>query len=245
MARTGSARCNGGMRTLAFWAAALALLGLASAARAESIYRYRDPNTKREVFVTRLDQVPTQYREQAKLVVSDGVLVDSANQPDQDAPRGTVIYGGENSGGVLETIKRALRDAKDSGLDVGGLYRTLTTAIDTALVGGGRRPLSAGEVAQVKRMLAEAATELAVAGLLSLVALILVIGHAYRAGHPWWIVFMLLFQVPGIAYVLVHVEGKHRWFKFATLFAQAAPYAVAIAMGWRFFAFFRAIPAGS
>jgi hypothetical protein len=240
-----SARCSGGRRTLAFWAAVLALVGLASAARAESIYRYRDPNTKREVFVTRLDQVPPQYRQQAKLVVSDGVLVDSSNQPDKDVPLGTVIYAGKNSGGVLETIERAFRDAMASGLNVNGLYRTLTTAIDTALVGAGRRPLSAAEVAQVRRMLAEAATELAVAGLLSVVALILVMGHAFRAGHRWWMVFILLFQLPGIAYVLIHVEGKRRWFKFATLFAQAAPYAVALATGWRLFSWFRAILAGS
>ncbi len=233
------------MRPLAFWAALLALMGLASAARAESIYRYRDPDTKREVFVTRLDQVPAQYREQAKLVVSDGVLVDSSSQPDKHVPLGTVIYGGKNSGGVLETIKRALRDASRSGLDVSGLYRTLTTAIDTALVGAGRRPLSAAEVAQVRRMLAEAATELAVAGLLCVVGLILVMGHAFRAEHRWWMVFILLFQLPGIAYVLIHVEGKRRWFKFATLFAQAAPYAVVMVTGWRFFAFFRGILAGS
>jgi hypothetical protein len=44
---------------------------------------------------------------------------------------------------------------------------------------------------------------------------------------------------------MIHVEGKRRWFKFATLFAQAAPYAVAVAMSWRFVAFFRAILAGS
>lgn len=233
------------MRTLAFWAAALALLGQASPSRAESIYRYRDPNTQREVFVSRLDQVPAPYREQAELVVADGVLVDSSNRPEQDAPLGTVIYGGKGSGGVREAIKRAFRDAWASGLDVGELYRTLTTAIDTALVAGGRRPLSAGEVAQVKRMLAQAATELAVAGLLSIVGLILVIGHAFRAGHRWWMLFILLFQLPGIAYVLIHVESKRRWFKFATLFAQAAPYAVAMATAWRFFSFFRTILAGS
>jgi len=81
------------MRTLAFGATVLALLGLASPARSESIYRYRDPNTKRDVFVTRLDQIPAPYREQAKLVVADGVLVDSSNQPAKDAPLGTVIYG--------------------------------------------------------------------------------------------------------------------------------------------------------
>jgi hypothetical protein len=49
----------------------------------------------------------------------------------------------------------------------------------------------------------------------------------------------------GIAYVLLHVEGRRRWFKFVTLLAQAAPYSVAVAIGWRFAVFFRALLAGS
>jgi len=73
---------------------------------------------------------------------------------------------------------------------------------------------------------------------LSLLALILVIAHAFRAQHRWWIVFMLLFPPLGITYVLIHVEGERRWFKFATLFAQAAPYVVAMATAWRFVALF-------
>ena len=239
LASTAFARCNGVMRMLAFWATVLALVGLAAPARSESIYRYRDPNTRRDVFVTRLDQVPAQYREQTQLVVTDGVLVDSTNQPDEDAPRGTVIYGSKNSGGVLETIKRAFRDARRNGHDMGGLYRTFSTAVDTALVEAGKRPLSPAQVAQVRRMIVEAAPPLAVAGLLSFVAWIVVMVHAYRAEHRWWMVCILFFHLLGIAYVLIHVEGKRRWFKFATLLAQTAPYAVAVATVWRFFAFLR------
>ncbi|HJX51400.1 MAG TPA: hypothetical protein VJ801_01425 [Polyangia bacterium] len=233
------------MRTLAFWAAVVALAGLASPARAESIYRYRDPTTKRDVFVNRLDQVPAEYRATAKLVVTDGVLADPTSQPDKDAPRGAVIYGNKKPAGVMETLEAAVRDATQSRHDAGGMDRTLTTAIDTALVGKGKRPLSAGEVAQLKRMAVQAAVVLAVAGLFATVAWILVMVHAYRAEHRWWMLFIMLLQLPGIVYVLIHVEGKRRWFKFATLFAQAAPYAVAVAMSWRFVAFFRAVLAGS
>lgn len=227
-----------------FLGTALTLAGLASPAHAESIFRYRDPNTKRDVFVNRLDQVPAQYRAEAKLVVSDGVLADSTNQPDEDAPRGAVIYGNKKPAGTMETIERAVRDAGNSGHAAGELERSLTTAIDTTLVGKGKRPLSAAEVAQVKRMAVEAAVVLAVAGLFATVAWILVMVHAFRAEHRWWMVFIMLFQLPGIVYVLIHVEGKRRWFKFVTLFAQAAPYAVVVAMSWRFFAFFRGILAG-
>ena len=234
-------RCNGSMRRLVFWAVVLALAGLASPARGESIYRYRDPNTKREVFVTRLEQVPAEYRAQAKLVVSDGVLVDSIAEPDPNAPRGTVIYGSSNPAGVLETIKHALAEVRRGGLDAGGLYRTLTVAIDTVRVRQGKPPLSAAQVAQGKRMLAEATVGLTVSSLLSLLALILVMAHAFRAEHRWWIVLMLLFPPLGITYVLIHVEGEHRWFKFATLFAQAAPYVVAMATAWRFVALFTAV----
>lgn len=233
------------MRTLAFCATVLTLAGMASPAQAESIYRYRDPNTKRDVFVNRLDQVPGRYRAEATLVVSDGVLVDSSNQPDKDAPRGAVIYGGTKPAGALETIERALRDATASGHAADGLGRALTTAVDTALVARGKPPLSAHELAQLKRMLVEWAVVLTVVGLLSLVAWILVMVHAFRAEHRWWMVFILLFHLLGVAYVLIHVEGKRHWFKFTTLFAQAAPYVVALAMSWRLVAFFRTILAGS
>ena len=233
------------MRTLAFGATVLALVGLASPARSESIYRYRDPNSKRDVFVTRLDQIPATYREQAKLVVAYGVLVDSSNQPAKDVPLGTVIYGNRRPADALETIEHAVGDVWHGELDAGGLLRTLTTAIDTALVGAGRRPLSASEVAQIKRMLVEAAVALALAGLLALLGSILVMVHAFRAEHRWWMVFILFFPLLGIAYVLLQVEGKRRWFKFATLLAQTAPYAVAVAIAWRFAVFFRALLAGS
>jgi heme/copper-type cytochrome/quinol oxidase subunit 4 len=231
-------RCNGSMSRLVFWIAVLTLAGLAAPARGESIYRYRDPTTKREVFVTRLEQVPAEYRAQAKLVVSDGVLVDSTAEPDQNAPRGTVIYGSDKPAGVLETITHALSEVRRGGLDAGGLYRTFAVAIDTVRVRQDKPPLSAAQVAQGKRLLVEATVGLTVSSLLSLLALILVIAHAFRAQHRWWIVFMLLFPPLGITYVLIHVEGERRWFKFATLFAQAAPYVVAMATAWRFVALF-------
>jgi len=228
-----------------FWATALGLLGLALPALADSIYRYRDPNTKRDVFVTGLEQVPPEYRDRATLMIADGVLVDSSNPPDKDAPRGTVIYGDKKAAGVAATLKQALRDATSGGRDTGGLYRTLTTAIDTTLVGAGKRPLSPEQVAKVKRSLIEAGVALIVASLFSLVAWILVMVHASRSKHPVWLVLVLLLPYLGIPYVLMYFEGDRRWFKFATLFAQAAPYAVSLAMTWRLVALLKAIGAGS
>jgi heme/copper-type cytochrome/quinol oxidase subunit 4 len=111
-------------------------------------------------------------------------------------------------------------------------------AIDTVRVRQDKPPLSAAQVAQGKRMLVEATVGLTVSSLLSLLALILVMAHAFRAQHRWWIVLMFLFPPLGITYVLIHVEGERRWFKFATLFAQAAPYVVAMATAWRFVALF-------
>jgi len=229
------------MRTLAFAATVLALMGLASLARGESIYRYRDPITKRDIFVTRLDQIPTAYREQAKLAVADGVLVDSSNQPDKNVPLGAVIYGT----GAKETLKRALGDIWRGEHSAGGLLRTLIKVIDTALIGSGRRPLSGSDVAQLKHMLVEATVALAVASLAAFVGWILVMVHAFRAEHRWWMAFILLVPVLGITYVLLHVESNRRWFKFATLLVQTAPYAVAVATAWRFAVFFRAFLTGS
>jgi hypothetical protein len=88
-------------------------------------------------------------------------------------------------------------------------------------------------------MIGEAEVVLGIAGTLSLVASILVMVHAHRRAHPFWMAFILVFPPLGIAYVLIHLEGQRRWFKFATLVTPAAPCAVALAIGWRFLAFLR------
>jgi len=96
-----------------------------------------------------------------------------------------VIYGNRTPAGALETIERAVGDVWRGGHDAGGLLRTFDYGVDTALVGSGRRPLSASDVAQLKRMLVEAAVALALTGLLALLGSILVMVHAFRAEHRW------------------------------------------------------------
>jgi len=224
------------MRTLAFWSVVLVLAGLSAPAQAESIYRFRDPKTKRDVFVNRLDQVPAQQREETQLVVSDGVLVDSSNQPDKEAPQGTVIFGGRQPASVWQTIGQAFHQATHGGLAGLGLERLLTMAIDTALVREGKRPLSSAEVAQVARQALVTAWVLGTAGVLALLAWIAVMVHAFRADHRWWAVFIMLLPLLGIAYVLIHMGGERRWFKLATLLGQCAPYTVVMAAAWRCYA---------
>jgi hypothetical protein len=231
------------MRLLAFWTIVLVIEGLAAVAHAESIYRYRDADTKREVFVNRLDQVPARYRDQAQLVVSDGVVVKSTKQPGQDPAQGTVSFGGKQPTGALGTITRTVLQDVQRSPSKSTLDRSVTMAVDNTLVSKGQRPLSVTETARLTDLVLVMTLALVATGLLATVAWIVVMVHAVRSGHHWWMVGIFLVHLLGIVYVLLHVEGERRWFKFASLVGQCAPYAVAMAAAWRFYALFRSIVA--
>ena len=63
----------------------LVCIGLAlgaAAASADTYYKYRDKNTRRDVFVNRLDQVPRKVRGQAKIVLeTDTPTAEPAPEP--------------------------------------------------------------------------------------------------------------------------------------------------------------------
>jgi hypothetical protein len=228
------------MRTLRFWTVVLLLAGLAGLAKAESIYRYYDPHTKRDVFVNRLDQVPSQHREQAQPVVADGVLVGTSHPPGKDMREGAVIFGGKPSSSILETLKQALIEAGDGPWD-GKFERLLTMVMDTEMVKSGKSPLTAEHVLHVTYMVGVAALALSASGLLAIVACIFVMVHAFRNEHPVWGVFILLLPPLGILYVPIHVESKRRWFKWTTLAGQVSPLLVITVAIWRFYAYFTSI----
>jgi hypothetical protein len=231
------------MRLLASWTIVLVIAGLAGVAHAEKIYRYRDGDTSRDVFVNRLDQVPARYRDRAQLVVSDGVLAGSTERPGQDPPQGTVIFGGRRPADTLGTIKQAALEAVRRGPNGAALDRSVTMAIDTTLVGKGQHPLSPAEVARLTRLVLVMALVLGATGLLAMAAWIAVMVDAFRSDHRWWMAGIFLFHLLGIVYVLIWVDGKRRWFKFATLLGQCAPYAVVVAMFWRSYVLWRSIMA--
>jgi hypothetical protein len=228
------------MRTLTFWTVVLFFAGLAGLAQAESIYRYYDPQTKRDVFVNRLEQVPSQHREQAQPVVADGVLVGTSHQPGNNTRQGTVIFGGNPSASVLETLKQALLEAGDGPWD-GKFERLLTMLMDTGMVKAGKPPLTAAHVLHVTYMVGVAALALSVSCLLALVACIFVMVHAFRNDHPVWGVCILLVPPLGILYVLFHIESKRRWFKWTTLVGQISPLLILTIAIWRFYAYFTTI----
>jgi hypothetical protein len=226
------------MRTLVLLTTVLAMAP--ALVRAESIYRYYDPHTKREVFVNQLDQVPAPQREQAERIVKDGLLVGASGSPDKDTQPGSVIFGTNESAGLLAVFKQALNEASD-GTAIEKVERLVTMLMDTRLVNAGKRPLSAANVVEVVRMLGLAVLALLAASLIATVALILVVVHAFRNSHPVW-GFLLLFLPPlGIPYVLVHVE--RRLFKYPTLLGQCAPFVVILVAVWRFYDFFTTVMA--
>jgi len=155
------------MRTLAFGATVLALLGLASPARSESILPLsRSQHQARRLRDSAGSDSGPLSRGRPNWWLRMACWLIRANQPSQGRtpghrdlwkPNARWCPGDHRARGRRRLARRARR---------GGLLRTLTTAIDTALVGSGRRPLSASDVAQLKRMLVEAAVALALTGLL-------------------------------------------------------------------------------
>jgi hypothetical protein len=154
-----------------------------------------------------------------------------------------VIFGGRRPADALGTIKQAALEAVRRGPNGAALDRSVTMAIDTTLVGKGQHPLSPAEVAQLTRLVLVMALVLGATGLLALAAWIAVMVDAFRSDHRWWMAGIFFIHVLGIPYVLIHVEGKRRWFKFLTLLGQCAPYAAVVATAWRSYSLWKSIMA--
>jgi len=132
---------------------------------------------------------------------ADGVLVDSSNQPAKDAPLGTVIYGNRTPAGALETSARGRRRLARTGTTRVGCLRTLTTAIDTALVGdGGARCLPVTWRSSKRMHGRKRPWRWPLTGLLALLGSILVMVHAFRAAeHRCGMVFIFSSHCWGMA----------------------------------------------
>jgi hypothetical protein len=231
------------MRTAALAALVVAVLAvLAGAARADSIYKYRDPRTGRDVFVSSLEQVPPEHRAGAQVVVADGVLVNSAGTATGTAavaggggarPGGTVIFGDGQPEDLAQNMKRALKQAMGQDFSLRNLSRGMVVAMDTVMVRGGKAPLSATEGATLVRLMVTFLVLSLVTGVAGLVVLIILMVHAWRSDHPWWTVLMFFVNILGIVYALLHVESERRLLKFSALFCQIAPFVVGVVAAWQ------------
>lgn len=210
------------------------------AAAAGTIYRYHDPKAKRDVFVSTLDQVPAAFREQARLVVSDGVLVDSTHKANANSPAGTVIYGDRKPAGWWEAIGQMGQQALQTRGRI-DWQRGLTTAVDTDLVRRGVRPLSADESQRGLQLAARTGWILLAVGALALVGWIVMMMQAWVANQHGWTLAILLCQPLSLLYALKFAEGKSRWWRALMAVVQIAPHAVLVTAGFWLRAWFVAV----
>ena len=229
------------------WASVVLCVGFVlwgTSARAETIYKYRDKATGRNVFVNSLDQIPRNYRDQAKIVV-EGPGSTGEQGEVESAPRekGATTAAGTASAVVAKarSVETSLREAvngknllKDGPAIAGAL-------VDAKLIRAGTRPLIESERAQLGHLLATIFVLSVLAGLFAFVVWVVILVTAIRDGRLWWALFMFLFYPLAYVYLFVHA-GKDRWpFKLICAFGMLSPALVGLAGAWRFYGWFQAV----
>jgi hypothetical protein len=217
-----------------------------ASAQAETIYKYRDQVTKRDVFVNGLDQIPQKYRSQAKIVLEGASSPSSTEGKDQtqapDSDGATRTTG--SSTGVVDqarSVETGLREAiKGKNLLKDG-PAIACAWVDAKLVKAGTRPLDEGERAQLGSLLTTIFVLSVIAGLFAFIVWIVMMVSAVRDGRLGWAVFMFLFAPLAYVYLFVHA-GKGRWaFKLVCAFGMVSPALVGLASAWRFHSWLQAI----
>jgi hypothetical protein len=215
-----------------------------AAGQADTFYKYRNRSTGRDVFVNRLDQIPRQYRSQAK------VVMEVANSPTTAASDPEV---GEKEGAAPEpSAAPALAEPlRATGVD---LRRALAGRslfkdgpavacgmVDAKLIKAGTSPLTEPERAQLGRLLLTILVLSAVACLFAFIVWVVMIVSALRDGHKLWALFIFLFAPLAYVYLFVHAGKGRAAFKLACTFGMLSPALVGLAGAWRFYGWFRAI----
>jgi hypothetical protein len=215
-----------------------------AASQADTFYQYRDKSTGRDVFVNRLDQIPRQYRDQAKLVMDTAdapktPVSDSAMGKDEDSattPRATSTIA-EPVGLTGVDLRKAV-----SGRNLWKDGPAIASAlVDAQLVKAGTHPLTEPERAQFSRLLWTIVVSSLVACLFAFVVWIVMMVTAVRDGHPWWALFIFLLSPLAYVYLFVHVDKGHWPFKLVCAFGMLSPALVGLGGAWRFTSWFHAI----
>jgi hypothetical protein len=227
------------------WVGVLLCIGLVlscAAAWADTIYRYRDKATGRDVFVNRLDQIPLKYRSEAKIVVEStsvpadnnvsepGVtVVSSTGQPPEKKPVAGLTFG--------QDLQQALvgRSVWKDGPVIASFI------VDAQLLRSGARPLTSLEREQFGSFFRTFLIVAMVFGILSLVIWVGIIIMAVRDGHPWWGLLIFLFSPLAYIYLFVH-GGKGRvLFKVGCTLGMLSPALVGLVGAWRFMVWFQTV----
>ena len=229
------------------WAGIVLCLGIllgTGATLADTIYKYRNKSTGRDVFVNRLDQVPRKYRSQAKIVIesADGPT-EAAEEPPAEAaesPAQPARQAAPASKPVV-TVGDDLRQAF-SGKNLWKNGPSLASAaIDAKLVTAGTRPLTSNERADLGSLLIAIVIASIVAGLAALIVWIGMIVTAVRDGRLWWAALIFLFWPLGYVYLFLYAGKGRALFKTMCALGMLSPALVGLVGAWRFYAWFHAV----
>jgi hypothetical protein len=215
-----------------------------AASLADTFYKYRDKSTGRDVFVNRMDQIPRQYRSQAK------VVMEIADVPKTTGDELSVAKN-ENAAPEPKAAPALAEPVRAAGVD---LRKALTGrnlwkdgpaiacgAVDAKLTKAGTSPLTEPERAQLGHLLVTVFALSVVASLFAFVVWVVMIVSAIRDGRNWWALFIFLFAPLAYVYLFVHA-GKGRWvFKLVCAFGMLSPALVGLASAWWFYSWFHAV----
>ena len=229
------------------WAGVVLCIGFTlwtPSALADTIYKYRDKGSGRDVFVNRLDQIPRKYRDQAKIMLESN---DTSGTRAEEPPTKVA----ESPAEPPPAPARVSRPAGDIGSD---LRRALTgknlwkdgpavagEVIDAKLITAGAKPLTAPERADFGGVVTAIIIAAIVTGLLALAAWLVLLITAVRDGRLWWALFMFLFSPLSYVYLFLYAGKGRALFKTACSLGMLSPALVGLVGAWRFHAWFSAV----
>jgi len=212
--------------------------------KAATFYRYLDSKTGRDVFVDRLEQVPSKFRPQAKVVFDTGALA-NPDEVKQAAPPPA------DDGLADQLIKELAPAATDGAKDLRhasadrGSWRDpagiAATTVNAKLARAGARSLDEAERTSLAGFIRTALSLAVVAVLFAFVAWLVLVVCAFRDQHPVWGVLMLLLWPASYLYLMIHFAKGRLALKTVAGLGLLSPTLVALWVSWRFYAWFQLI----
>jgi hypothetical protein len=227
----------------------LFVLGFAAqGANADTIYKYKDKATGRDVFVNRIDQIPRRYRTQAKVVLEStaptGTQTETENATDTapaaeppPPPTPAAPAPRKSYGRLADDIRRAA-----SGKQILKEAPAIACAvIDAKLLQAGTQPLTPAERSSFASLFVTVLVFWSIAGVVAVLVWFIIIVGALRDTHPWWALLVFLFWPLAYVYLFVYAGKNRAVFKTLCSLGLLSPALVGLVAAWRFTAWFHAV----
>jgi hypothetical protein len=222
-----------GLASLAGW---LLFILFTPYAVGETIYTYKDLSSGRDVYVNRLEQVPIQYRDQAKPVVWGDP---SKALIDRGQGRTASDFGSKGNQASLQAVGQTLKEVwKEKPLSE-IRATSMIHKVDQKLKAQGCKKVGPEKVASFTRMFFLFVVLILITSVASLVAWIVLMFHAYRLRRPWWMILMVLISPLVFIYAVFKVDEAR--VKYLTLLGLLSPILVGVLAAWQSMAWLRPV----